>query len=678
MYGNFIYREMDEEYIDFLNSLSVQENPEMRFISFDGFLGNKLSRTKSKSELLSSISAKDQVNMNTANEEKDRSIVSNMILLSNDIFLRNPDKFKVQIISDLIGCQRVYIDQTGDYSSDCLHNVQSSYMRKKTKKNGELSQNNNLGIKNKLKTFLSDPLNPRVLYRSNAEEIDQMKSEAFNSIMGAEKFSKMTSTTSAYRKESGAKLGLSSEINPIISPSLYIKQVTFISHFYRNFFLVLTKKTLLSVYDVESGAVFYLFKIQEEESYTELYVVGSEIFVLKIKKNSNNREYFKILIFKFCEESMTVTLVNSKTRLINFLEANVLFYENMVYLVTLKQSFFGLTIYRFHVSDDAVSYDALIKSREQPEAQEDLNNQLMTLHKNMISFKNHFTNILVIETYLKKIQRSKIKCRKNKFSFIECLIQFPALDNILVGLKLKTSLNSTKKRAKTQETQNLTKDQLEVLMNLKAPFAPATEIFESESDSTTENDIKYDFSKKSANEFIILNSLKLIRNKYRPEVVTKFTNYFYKKYLILVYEVHSFVRLYFYFLGSPESPDQQMHQQNCLGSCVDSNSEAFTEIINFCDKGSGESYISLYYRLEIEKNRARFLYLRFSYDLVADSSALHSENKEIANVVKVVFDSRIESYHFNSKIQIKMKKDTLDFDHISLYAKNHNTVVNGR
>ena len=46
---------MDEEYIDFLNSLSVQENPEMRFISFDGFLGNKLSRTKSKSEPLKKV-----------------------------------------------------------------------------------------------------------------------------------------------------------------------------------------------------------------------------------------------------------------------------------------------------------------------------------------------------------------------------------------------------------------------------------------------------------------------------------------------------------------------------------------------------------------------------------------------------------------------------------------------
>jgi hypothetical protein len=676
VYGNYIYKEMDEEYTDFIESLNMQGEFEYShdYDVLQGMYSDPHAKENIRKEYLHKVSTQDMDNSDTKDPSWQNRVIRNMILLNNDIFARNPEEFAVLYISDLIGCRRVYVEETNEISSDCLLQQAKPFTRNKAYEKESIplqEEPMQIDLQKKLFLFLSDPLNPRVLYRANSEEIEQLSKNILDPNHRA-RMSKMSTSSNAYRSESGAKLGLSSEINPIISPSLYIKQITFITHFYKSFFLVLTKKTLLSIYDYESKSVYYLYKIQEEESYTELYVVGSELFVLKIKKSSNTREYFKILIFKFCEESMSVTLVNSKTRLINYMEANVLFYDDMVYLITVKQSFFGLTIYRFDGSEEMVSYESLTGEKDDYQNNNNQNNKLTTLHKNTVSFKKHFANILVIETYLKKINNSKIKCRKNKFDFIECLIQFPTLDNILIGLKLK---NKTHKTKSTEEETDLKR---------KATFndQPQNLFYFNKEKSTYKKQRQFDFTKKTVNQFVVLNSLKLIRNPYPASVITKYTNYFFKKYLILVYEVHSFVRLYFYYLGTPDSPEDQMHSGDCTECKTHTSPDgSFSKIIDFCEKESEDSYKNLYYRLEIEKNKAKFLYLRFSYDLGLKPGSSKEKNlnaREIVNIVKVVFDSRIETYQFNNNIRIKLKKNTLDFDNISLYAKNHNNVVKGR
>jgi hypothetical protein len=268
----------------------------------------------------------------------------------------------------------------------------------------------------------------------------------------------------------------------------------------------------------------------------------------------------------------------------------------------------------------------------------------------------------VIEEYLNNIEKTKIKCRKNRFEFVECILQFKTLDNILVGLKLV----------------NRTISEFSFGQTIKTNDSPSQEMSNFSLKMNYYDEI---FNPNQKNSFIILNSIRLIKNHYSAEVIRSFTNYFYKKFLILIYEVASFVRVYFYYLGVPENKNSKMYYGNSTILKEEQSNTSCKDNINFCESANDKFYMQLYYRLELKLKQSRFLFLRFSYDLEnAEEEESNSDlsKKKIVDIIKVVFDDRIETYVFNNQIKIKLKKATLDFDQIFIYAKNHNNMVKGR
>lgn len=696
VYSNNVFQEEDQEYLHFIRNLRQEIDKDL-VIQENRFETDASPAPGKKPNQVSAHSEREEASaVHSHSEEADpfakfmlkNTIIENMVLLSNEVFSRDPQNFSVKYITDLTGCRRVRISKKTQSTSDCFMNLQapvdngkmSTQQTQSEKKGSDKFDLSVLDQQQRFALFLNDLANPRVLYRFNLEETSQAQGKHASMFFNAGKADQDQSSKDLQRMQSGSRLGLSSDINPIISPSLYVKQVTSIKHFFKNFFLVLTKKTLLSIYDYESKSVFYLYKIQEDKLHPEINVVGNQMFVLKIKKNSMDKEYFKILIFKFCQESMTVTLVNAKTKLISFIKSTVLHYRDNVYLITVKYNFFGLIVYRFPVPDSTVEYDEegrLLRSGPEHGA----NEKLMILHKNTISFQDNFTSISVIEKHLNRIEKSKIQCRKNKFDFIECILQFSILDNILVGLKLvgkdETPDSTGKSEADPEDSKSgkLFTNKQENDKHFKEQYTRERQRSKSQAQKNLLNS-------DSSNSFVILNSIRLIRNQYFTEVVRSFYNYFYKQYLILVYEVHSFVRIYFYFLGTPKSKNQRMHYDFSPKNNGDNADKPHSEQIDFCRLQNQKIYKDLYYRLELKSKKSKFLGLRFSYDLETTEDPLNSNSfsktKKIVDIIKVVFNTRIETFVFNSQITIKLKKNTLDFDKIYLYAKNYNNMVKGK
>jgi hypothetical protein len=516
-------------------------------------------------------------------------------------------------------------------------------------------------LKNFLYGEMEEDTNRLILYQFNSEQIRESKKNMKEQVdeMKIKEFKDKNK-----RNQSAKDLGLSSSINPIVSPSLYTKQVTLIKHFYKDFFLVLTKKTLLSIYDLRNKAVYYLFKIQESEAIPSIKVVGTEFFTVMIKNNSNDDQFFKILIFRFFEESMTIQLINRQTRLIQFIQGNLIVFKSCIYLITIKLNFFGIIIYKFPLND--------WRQRKSIQEVDDLNDHnQMFLNKNVISLDKKFTSLLIIENYISNFKNIKIKCRKSSSILIDCILQSDNLDNLLVSLALVEKPPLVKSSFAKVNLFGNTMDTCPLKSNLD-DLTPQGLVL----DITRLSLINMFKMHKEEREIIFIKmlSLKLIKNEYSSGLVKSFSNYFYKKYLILVYQIDTILRIYFYYLDIPK-----------MSEIMDEKTSQYKideRLINFCAPNVHKLYKNLFYRIELKMKKSRFLYLRFGYDFENINRTQQNDKKDpdifVQDIIQVIFDNRIENYIFSGNLKIILKKNILDFREFSLFAKNHNQVVYGK
>ena len=675
-YGEFVYMDENQAYLQFLERFIYQnqDHPDKAGIfeelrrSISNFKSRSTINSKDKKRFIESLMGQQSKHGTSKNVSLSRWITSQMILLDKDIFLKN-SAFAVNFIVNLTDCQREKNMASSKIFSTCFPNSQKVFNQFKVEISDNPGHPQNLSsmiLRNFLYEEPENEFNPLILYRFNLEQI-KGKEAAHETVAVNSKSSKMHQQVRAGR--SAKDLGISSSINPIVSPSLFIKQVTQIRHFYGDLFLVITKKTLLSIYDLKNKAVYYLFRIQETNLSAKIHVVGREFFAVLIKANASDDEFFKVLIFQFYEESMSIKLVNRKSRLIQFVQADLMAFPDCIYLITLKLNFFGLIVYKFPLnireSGNSIQEVEVLTNHNQ-----------MWLNKNVISIDSRFSNLIIVENYISQIKNFKIKCRKNIFRVINCVLQSNHLDNLLVTLRLAHSNFPKSKRERFLEGN-------QPKQFFKPVESALTEKLKSSIKENMAQKIQKMFKlKKKQREttYVNMEELKLIRNEYAPGLVQMFTTYFYKQFLILVYQVDSLLRIYFYNLSIPNS--QPLRSGSTSKSSSDEKAVPESTGVNYCASNIQKKYKSMFYRVEVKMKKSKFLYLRFGYDLESRSIRNLGSEKErevrVQDIVKVVFDNRIEHYVLNGNLKVTLKKKILDFDQISVFAKNHNRVANGR
>lgn len=663
-YKHFEYQDDTARYVKYLknigdyfegekNHLKILKKLELTILK-----NGKISQSNmKKKDLLERKHSNVKFNKKEDDVSLNQLVMDQMHVLDKDIFIKNKSDFKVKYIVDFTNCSRV---KSSDLIfSSCLNNSEQIYQNLENIKSSR-SKLPSLIIQDFLS---SDQENgDLILYRDDKQSFGQESLRKKNKKQFNSKFN-------TNKIKYAMDLGLSSSVNPVVSPSLYIKQVTLIKHFTRSFFLVITKKSLLSIYDIKTKAVFYLFKIYEKNFIPEIEIVGDNLFAIRIKQNPNEAEFFKILIFQFYEESMSCRLINKNTRLINYVDGDIFSFEGFVYFVTLSMDSFKMTVYKFPRDIEKEE----LRSRDIKDLSEF--NQTW-LNKNHIDLASKFANAAVLENYIHNLKSLKIKCRKNKFQFVECVIQSNYLDNILLTMKI-VQINSIK--------EQLSKDR--ILSKSQKKCEKPKSLFEQLTNDNRDI-IRHTFSEhlfsffklkklESNNIFIKMSSFQLIRNEYIPGIVQVYENYFYKRFLILVYQVDSFLRIYFYYLGLPSSANDLYHMNDIQ---IQKNME--NKKIEFCSAQKKYHFKPLYYRMELKTTKSKFLGLKFGYFFreTAQEEVLLSSNQKIwvDDLISVVFDNRIENYNFNEYLSLTIKKKVLDFEEVSIFAKNHKATIKGR
>ena len=608
--------------------------------------------------------------------------IRKMTLLSKKVFQEDP-AFKIDYVIDNTNCDSDLF--TGGANS-CLASFSLPSI---ASKDSELGVYNKKMFEFKLKTFLRKRSNQRIVYRSIESDQALFESDPAQRASSSPK----NAPNSRMLAQSGARQKPKRAFS--VSPRVIAKQVNSVLHLSGSIFIVLVKRSFLALYDKEHMVLFYVYEIEESQFHAELATYNRKLFYVRLRRAADDSQYFKILIFYFDEDSMRVLLVNTQQQLIKHVSQDIVCVDNHIYLFVLKANFLGLVVFRFKLQL-LDSGDELGVSKKNLEAQ----------CKQIVFLDRHFTDVLVIEAYQRKLKQAKIGCREQTGKGISCVLQFDSLDNLFVQFLIYSSSGSAaaaqmaqadsksapkfaSKKAKRKNLKTWRKLRTRILVKKLIakpranPLKTKKRIFKSKDsdplkvhrrlrsrdkpDSAQPVNTLWKLSLLNSkySNVVSLCSLRLVKNPNDSRLVLETRNYFFKDFLVLAYRLQSVVRVFFYHLQSA-TEDSSLCRRRIQIAPISFAASRGAATVEFVD---------LFYRLELDLRESAFLDLQFSEQvrLTEKSSRFGSltEHFEVVSVLRVVFDDRVETFKLSSRMRVFIKNRRLDFAKLRVFARNH-------
>ena len=577
--------------------------------------------------------------------------VGSMILLDTQVFQKNPE-FRVDYMLNHVGCPRSF---WGRRKLNCFAGRFDVPGRADANPPTKHAPED---LDKRLADFLRNRRNPRVLYRS-AESDTLLRKHAQSQAATADSVSPNSFSSQIYSSTFDEEPGPQPSVlkQRWASPSLLLKQITVIRHFYGELYIVLTEKRLLAVYDKRRRVVYFVHEVKERFGLAAVSVSSPGVFSVALKKSRDDREFFKLYLFYFERGSGIAHLINKNLLLFKFVCKDLVLVGNRVYVVALKANFLGLVVYRFDMPAADAGPSQSYRWREP---------------KTTLSIENFLVNGLTVENYQSNLQFAKLNCHLARDQLAACVAQFEALDSMLVHLKLgsgqrlqekteaaKIGQQADPKAGKTGQDTGATKHGsshfkkklFKMKTNRKITKHKPTRTAEAKEAQHSDKGVDT-LRAKTKVAFAEIWSVHMLRNWNTGKTVSGFEGYFRGELLALVYQVGPFVRIYFYRL-----------------SAVKALTRPRIEPISACAKDS--KYLSLFFRVEIAALGSRFLRLEFARDIEMTASASGTTTFEVVRIMKVIFNDRIETYRIDDDVKLYIKKKTLGTCKISLFAKNH-------
>ena len=658
------------------------QKDDIRIFGKHGYL---LSRIENKKFLFDKIIKKKK-----ERKQDDRyTKIEEMVLLNKNVFQDNPD-FQLNYIINHIDC--VY-SVNGDYN--CMKEVvirDTLNLMYTVENDLDYSKNQFENQMNQLYDLLQKNNNPRILYKSLETSLHNFKETPI--------FEPNRAEEDPFGNQNDEKFHPDQKINNqttnkhfSITPTLFSKQINYIVYYFKEYYIVQSKKKIISIYDKNRNVLFYAYEIKEEYVFSTVTIYNNEYFSVQLKKKSDDKEYFKFLLFKFKEAAMTIRLVNPMMRLIHFVDNEIVINEFEIFVIFLKKNYFGLAIYRF---DILFFDDAFVKGKGYSVKKDYGLLQKIPIHE-------FFLNPIVIDNFKKKISSAKIGCQIQLSRNIFCVIQYKKLDSIFLLLDVNNieSLYMQRTMKDMNHKNNTVINKIEkvynksrILMQKKyfKKFGGLTKnngqsrkkrylnnylkklkkIYTQQKQELKMNRNKADSSMKQ-NRHLILKNIKLIKNMNNIKFVHGYQNYFRNETLILLYKVETFIRIYFYKIPLIEMIRQKYDHESKTYNITP---------INMCEIKDTKNYIGLFYRVEIPILFSKFLNLSFSYDIekIGSKESLLSvkDTYKKIHIMKVVFNNRVETYRINEFLKIFAKNRTIQYNEIKIFAKNYFNSINAK
>ena len=612
--------------------------------------------------------------------------VEEMTLLNKNVFQDNA-AFQIDYVVNNIDCEMSLFK---GFHFECFESFASYNLSEP-----DLSQTEDLKhiYDGKIKSFLRQKDNRRILHRSPQADLLLFEADSKEPQNQAQANKKAFDfATKANIRPQPAKFGHGLST----SPTVIAKQISLIRHLAGDVFVVLTNKSVLSLYDKERRMFFYVHEIKEQQFHARIVVYSQKLFCVELKRSVDDSEYFKILIFNFSQQSMTVRLVNRQMQLVKYISKDVVFNSEYLYLLALKTNFLGIVVFRFKLRNKEGDLELGISKEH-----------LKTERKQIVFLEEHFPSAMAIKSYQRKLKSARIGCKSNDRKVIACAIQFASLDSLFMQFLLFEP-SSRGFRGKSSEAESQARDKSSTLFETEAGSCSNSverilvkriqkDISKSNSGAHRIRQVRNKFKDKkskrrpqpdtlkqapgkrvynqdqmwqldllnSSNNYIVwLSMIRLIKNHHNSKLVNGTRIYFYKNFLVLLYRLKSVIRIFFYnvkqFLDDPLSSQSKVSAK---------------EFMSFQNGKLRIEFVSLFYRLELNILSSTFLDVHFSEDveLVEEKTQFRSVTKsfEVVGIMRVVFNNRVETFRLSPKVKIFLKNRTLDFAKMQLFAQNH-------
>ena len=616
--------------------------------------------------------------------------MARMTLLNRSVFEENPE-FRIDYIVNNIDCDNKFFVTSNDY---CMV---SFAFRDIDNRKSDLGQRTEY-FDRQVQNFLGDRLNQRVVYRSVERDRHLLETEGNRLLMSLAKGQEGLTGIPSRRRRRSSRLEQRFSASPVVIG----KQINLIEPMGDDFFVVLTKKTFLGVYDKKNKVFFYVYEIKEDQFHAQISVYNERLFSVELKRSLDDNEYFKIMVFYFEVHSMTVQLVNKQLQMIRYIHKHVMHSDEFLYLFTLKTDFLGVVVFKFN-------FHAVAKDEVLGVSRFNIKREM----KQVVELEDYFENATVIENYRRKLKSAKIGCELNLKTGIMCVVQFESLDNLFLNFKIvkfidirrvidvKETPNQTEKAENAADPPSADERQSRLFGRIlgkcvprhkeepKKEKHPLAKIKVIKKHKKPRHQRKRQFKKKiegaqgqSRNDdlgmlnsiapsIVSLRSIKLIKNPNNSKLVSETQIYFYKSFLILVYQLKSVLRLYFYTVKDLHSEDSLLNPK-----------PETLETLDLTSQSKRASFVDLFYRLELNLLKSTFLELQFSEDAQQVDQKTDAqfllETFEIVGILRVVFNNRIETFKISPKIKIFIKNRKLDFAKLQVFARNHLQTKEGR